>query len=89
MVQYGCNTGRTQVQRRDNAFNRLSLLVPRLTCPTILDRSRTVTDAYIRGSALLSYLYSFSLVYRGKAKSTHARHGRDYVPATLMCAWGG
>ncbi len=45
MAQYGCNAGMTQVQRRDNAFNRLSLLVPRPTCPTILDRSRTATGA--------------------------------------------
>jgi len=35
----------TQVQRGDNAFIRLSLLVPRLTCPTTLDRSRTATGA--------------------------------------------
>ena len=45
MEQYGCHKGMTQVQRRVNAFNRLSLLVPCLTCPTILDRSRTATGA--------------------------------------------
>ena len=89
MAQYGCNTGMTQVQRRDTALNRLSLLVPCLTCPTILDRSRTATGAQIRGSALLSYLFYFYLVYREKVKSTRARYGRDYVPAMLMCAWGG
>jgi hypothetical protein len=46
MEQYGCNVGVTQVQRRYNAFNRLSLLVPRPTCPTMQSRSRTATGAY-------------------------------------------
>lgn len=33
IAQYGCNAGMTQVQRRDNAFNRLSLLVNVLRVP--------------------------------------------------------
>jgi hypothetical protein len=45
MEQYGCNVGVTQVQQGYNALNRLSLLVPCPTCPTMQSRSRTATGA--------------------------------------------
>ena len=80
MAQYGCDRGMTQVQRRDNAFNRLSLLVPCLTCPTILGRSRTATGAQIRGSALLSYFFTFLLCIERKLKARMRAMGAITCP---------
>lgn len=80
MAQYGCNTGMTQVQHRDNAFNRLSLLVPCPACPTIQNRVGRLQAPKFGASPNCPTLFNFLLCIERKLKARVRAMGATTYP---------